>query len=99
MKCFVFVSEPSGLRLENVYGVEREADCPTDWVEREGGAFGFQIPVSQPSDIPDVDKLIEMTGVDASTVAYVTSWGFGVVIFFWSLGYGIGAVLKLIRKI
>lgn len=36
-------------------------------------------------------------GIDAASVLAVASWGVGVVLFLWSLGYGIGAALKLIR--
>jgi hypothetical protein len=36
-------------------------------------------------------------GVDSSTVLEVFSFGFGAVVFFWFLGYGIGAALKVIR--
>lgn len=34
----------------------------------------------------------------AADVLYVTSWGFGVVIFFWSLGFALGIALDMIRK-
>lgn len=39
-----------------------------------------------------------LLGIDAATILYVWSWGFGSVIFFWSIGYVIGvarAVVKL----
>lgn len=36
-------------------------------------------------------------GITAASVLAVAGWGVGVVLFLWSLGYGIGAALKVIR--
>lgn len=36
-------------------------------------------------------------GIDAAGVLYVCSWGVGVVLLLFSLGYGVGAALKAIR--
>lgn len=36
-------------------------------------------------------------GITSASVLSVAGWGVGVVLFLWSLGYGIGAALKLIR--
>lgn len=39
-----------------------------------------------------------LLGIDAATILYVWSWGFGSVIFAWFLGYVIGAAVDAIRK-
>lgn len=36
-------------------------------------------------------------GIDAPTVLYVWSWGFGVILFFWSIGFAAGAAIRAIR--
>lgn len=36
-------------------------------------------------------------GITPESVLAVAGWGVGVVLFLWSLGYGIGAALKVIR--
>lgn len=38
-------------------------------------------------------------GIDAEGVALVAGWGVGVVLLLWSLGYGIGAAVKVIRAV
>lgn len=40
-----------------------------------------------------------LIGIDASTIAFVWSWGFGAVIFSWSIGFCLGVALKVIRSI
>lgn len=37
--------------------------------------------------------------LDAEGIGYAFSWGFGAVVLLWSMGYAIGAALKVIRKI
>ncbi|MFH7043965.1 hypothetical protein ABT392_16835 [Paucibacter sp. JuS9] len=37
--------------------------------------------------------------VDPAEVAYVSSWGFFVVVGLWAIGYGISAGLKVIRLV
>jgi len=36
-------------------------------------------------------------GITAAGVTEVAGWGVGVVLLLWSLGYGVGAALKMIR--
>lgn len=38
-------------------------------------------------------------GVDALAIAEVFGWGFAAVVLFWSMGYGVGVALKLIRLV
>jgi len=38
-------------------------------------------------------------GITAQGITEAFGWGFGAVFFLWSLGYGLGAALKVIRKI
>lgn len=38
-------------------------------------------------------------GITPVDVLYVLTWGMGVVLFMWSLGYGIGAAVAAIKKI
>lgn len=38
-------------------------------------------------------------GVTAEQVLYVVSWGFGVVLTGWLIGYGLGLALGLIKKV
>lgn len=37
-------------------------------------------------------------GITAPDVLYVFSWGFGAVLFFWSIGYAAGVAIEAIRK-
>lgn len=37
--------------------------------------------------------------ITSGDVAYVFSWGFGVVLFFWSLGYAVGAAVRVIKLV
>lgn len=39
-----------------------------------------------------------LLGIDAETILYVWTWGFGTVIFAWSLGYVIGVIIDAIKK-
>lgn len=41
----------------------------------------------------------EQLGITAPEVLYVLSWGLGFILFMWSLGYGIGVAVKLIRTV
>lgn len=36
-------------------------------------------------------------GIDPQTILYVFSWGFGSVLFSWSLGFGLGCAVRAIR--
>lgn len=38
-------------------------------------------------------------GIDATSIGVAAMWGFGAVVFLWSLGFGIGAALTAIRKL
>lgn len=40
---------------------------------------------------------LAVLGIDAPTVLYVWSWGFGVILFFWSIGFAAGAAIRAIR--
>ena len=42
---------------------------------------------------------LALLGIDAETIFYVWSWGFGSVVFFHFLGYVIGAAVSTIRKL
>lgn len=37
-------------------------------------------------------------GIDAAGILYVASWGIGVVLLLWSLGYAVGVGTRVIRK-
>ena len=38
-------------------------------------------------------------GIDSETVLLVWSWGFGTVLFMWSIGYAIGVGKKVISEL
>ena len=38
-------------------------------------------------------------GITPEQMVYVIGWGFGVVLFGWLLGYGLGLALGLINKV
>jgi hypothetical protein len=40
-----------------------------------------------------------LLGIDSATILEVWSWGFGSVVFFWSLGYGVGCAVRAIRAV
>jgi hypothetical protein len=40
----------------------------------------------------------ELLGITAENILYVWSWGFGVVLFSWSMGFTIGLGLSAIKK-
>lgn len=42
---------------------------------------------------------LAILGIDAPTILYVYSWGFGSVILMWSLGFAVGSAITLIKKI
>lgn len=42
---------------------------------------------------------LALLGIDAPTILYVWSWGFGSVISMWALGYGVGGAVQVIRKL
>lgn len=43
------------------------------------------------------DEFLQL-GFTPEEILYVTSWGVGVVIFLWSLGFAIGAAVRAIRS-
>jgi hypothetical protein len=45
-----------------------------------------------------LDLNLELLGVTPENIAYAFSWGFGSVIFFWSLGFVIGVATGVIKK-
>jgi len=42
---------------------------------------------------------LALLGIDAVTILYVWSWGFGSVVFGWFLGFGIGVARDVIREV
>lgn len=40
-----------------------------------------------------------LLGIDAPTILYVWSWGFGTIVFGWFLGYCVGVAVAAIRKL
>jgi len=42
---------------------------------------------------------LALLGITAPTILMVLSWGFGVILFGWSLGYGASVALTIIKKI
>jgi len=40
---------------------------------------------------------LALLGIDAQTILEVWSWGFGSVVFMWSLGYAVGCAVRVIR--
>lgn len=40
-----------------------------------------------------------LLGIEAETILYVWSWGFGSVVLGWYLGYAIGVASTAIRKL
>ncbi|MEZ0233105.1 MAG: hypothetical protein ACAH12_09720 [Methylophilaceae bacterium] len=40
-----------------------------------------------------------LLGIDAPTILYVWSWGFGSVVFSWFMGFPIGAAISTIKKL
>lgn len=40
-----------------------------------------------------------LLGIDAATILYVWSWGFGSVVFMWYLGYAVGVAKEMISKL
>lgn len=41
----------------------------------------------------------DQLGVTSHTVGEVFGWGFGSVLFFWFLGYTVGAALRVVRLV
>lgn len=50
---------------------------------------------ASPVDVMDLTQL----GITPETMLYVISWGFGVVIAGWLIGYVVGVGLEMIRKV
>lgn len=50
-------------------------------------------------DSSDYSLMVSSYSVQPSEIAYVFSWGFGVVLFFWFLGYSIGIAKGVINKV
>nr|WP_314898797.1 hypothetical protein [uncultured Deefgea sp.] len=42
---------------------------------------------------------LALIGIDSQTILYVFAWGFGTLVFFWSLGFFVACGKSLIRKI
>lgn len=40
----------------------------------------------------------EAIGVTPEAILYCMTWGMGVVLFMWSLGFAVGAAISVIRK-
>lgn len=42
---------------------------------------------------------LALLGIDAVTILYVWSWGFGSVVFGWFLGFSVGVAVDVIKKL
>lgn len=49
-------------------------------------------------DSLEYGTLVSAYAIEAADVAYVFSWGFGTVVFFWYLGFVIGVAKRVISK-
>lgn len=47
----------------------------------------------------DVLSVLNGYGIGSTSLLYVFSWGFGVILLAWSIGYAINIAIKIIRKI
>ena len=47
----------------------------------------------------DYNLMVQAYSLSPDEVLHVFSWGFGVVLLFWSLGYAIGVAKGLISKL
>lgn len=47
----------------------------------------------------DYSLMVQAYEVTPEQVLQVFTWGFGVVLFFWSLGYAVGMAKKMINKV
>lgn len=50
-------------------------------------------------DASDFRTMVESYDIASADVLYVFSWGFGAVLFFWSMGYAVGVAKSLINKV
>ena len=41
----------------------------------------------------------EAIGITPETILYCMTWGMGVVLFFWSLGFAVGCAIRGIRQV
>lgn len=48
-------------------------------------------------DASDFRTMVKTYDIPPEDVLYVFSWGFGVVLFFWSLGYAVGIAKSVIK--
>lgn len=48
----------------------------------------------------DASSMIDFgaLGINAESIFRVTSWGFGVVIAAWAIGYAAGCVIRMVNK-
>jgi len=46
----------------------------------------------------DLVLVLSQYDITASSILYVMSWGVGVVLLMWSLGYAVGVAVSLIKK-
>jgi hypothetical protein len=42
---------------------------------------------------------LALIGVNAADMTQAFGWGFGAVVLFWSLGFGLGVAVDIIRKL
>jgi hypothetical protein len=47
----------------------------------------------------DYSLMVQSYNITPEQVLSVFSWGFGVVLFFWSLGYAVGVAKQMINKL
>lgn len=50
-------------------------------------------------DSLDYQTMAQSVDITPAEVLYVFSWGFGVVLFFWSLGFAVGVAKSLIKQV
>lgn len=79
-------SQSNETRALNASGRWYEAPCAaSDSVVMTYGEYVALVPAN--------------TVITASEILYVVSWGFGVVLLGWAIGYILGLVIGIIKKI
>ena len=59
-------------------------------------------PPPEPPPSPDsvlTPVLLSQMGISTANTVQILGWGFAAVIMLWSFGFGIGAVVKMVRRI
>ena len=64
----------------------------------------MQVAVIPAEHVPTLNQFLVVLG-DAlynptpEAILYVFTWGFGAILFSWSLGYAVGAAIKAVRML